>query len=231
MPQFMNYYSRVWELNSLKTSPTDESWNHFHSFLNAKTINLCGLHANMFLCHLMLTICSNVWRVNTVLPFLTTFLAISQKKSKIVEKKTRKLLLSSVLVNFCRRQKNVDIASTKHAFFVLWGREVLRETSRFLFIFRCWRVTKRLTRHARSRATCIMHATRHWHSLRATINTTVILVMTSLWQQCFMEWLMLMWRSNGISEIGIYCRFLWFSITRAWRKHAYWLRLVSLLNE
>jgi hypothetical protein len=98
--------------------PTDESWNHFHSFLDANTINLCRLHANIFLCNLMLTICSNVWRVNTVLPFLTTFLAISKKNVKH-RKKTRNLLLSSVLVNFCRHKKNVDISSTKHAFFVL----------------------------------------------------------------------------------------------------------------
>jgi hypothetical protein len=121
---------------SCKIGRTDESWNHFHSFLNANAINLCGLHANIFLCNLMLTICSNVWRVNTVLPFLTTFLAISQKMSKIEEKNSRNLLLSSVLVNFCRHKKNVEIASTKHAIFVLYGCEVLRETSHFLFILR-----------------------------------------------------------------------------------------------
>jgi hypothetical protein len=62
--------------------PTDESWNHFHSFLDANTINLCGLHANIFRCNLILTICGNVWHVNTVLPFWTTFLAISKKNVK-----------------------------------------------------------------------------------------------------------------------------------------------------
>jgi hypothetical protein len=54
------------------------------------------------------------------------------KKVKNRRKKTRNLLLSSFLVNFCRRPQNVDIASTKHEFFALWGREVWRETSRFL---------------------------------------------------------------------------------------------------
>jgi hypothetical protein len=81
---------------SCQIGPTDESWNHFHSFLNANTINLCGLHANIFLCKLMLTICSNVWHVNTVLPFLTTFLAISQKINVQIEKKTREIYYSLV---------------------------------------------------------------------------------------------------------------------------------------
>jgi hypothetical protein len=127
---------KKWRTCVAQIRPTDESWNHFHSFLNANTINLCGLHANIFLRNLMLTICSNVWRANTVLPFLTTFLAILQNNVKNRRKNPRNFVLSSVLVNFCRRKKSVDISSTKPAFFVLWGREVLLETSRFLFDFR-----------------------------------------------------------------------------------------------
>jgi hypothetical protein len=60
--------------------------------------------------------------------------------SKTVWKIPRNLLLPSVLVNFRRRNVDVDIASTKQAFFVLCGRQTWHQAWCFWFILRRGRV-------------------------------------------------------------------------------------------
>ena len=79
---------------------------------------------------MMLAICSNVWNVANTAIF-DTFSGDFTKNVKNCRKNPRNLLLPSVLVNFRRRNVDVDIASTKQAFFVLWGREASRQASRF----------------------------------------------------------------------------------------------------